>query len=274
MTSRLPFSSTATPKPRSPWGGGGDGKFRGSTRPPRRHQARLRWRASMAGRLWRDVRAASSQLFSPTPRLPLDQRGQQAAPLAGPSWRRRFLSAFDRREPAPRRRIHSPDRSTGSASAATRGPLGSATTSSSARAGRLAEPSGAARPPASVSRSTCIRLSTSRSAGILHRHPHGAAGADRRRHRDARRPWVRVRRRNPRREARRDLGYPTANLKLDTELSSLKHASMRCGSATTARLLPSSAIFGGGAGRRPTSTRHTAAEVFLFDFNGDLYALC
>ena len=73
------------------------------------------------------------------------------------------------------------------------------------------------------------------------------------------------RRGDPWRERGRDFGYPTANIRLDK--SGLRTASMRCGSAAGERLDGVASY-----GRRPTFDNGAPLlEVFLFDFNGDLY---
>jgi riboflavin kinase/FMN adenylyltransferase len=86
------------------------------------------------------------------------------------------------------------------------------------------------------------------------------------RHRHAGRALVRHRRGRPWRERGRDLGYPTANIRLDNILRA-QHGIYAVGRGGAER-------FDGVAsyGRRPTFDNGAPLlEVFLFDFKGDLY---
>ena len=109
----------------------------------------------------------------------------------------------------------------------------------------------------------------SRRAGVVERDPRGARG---RRHRPRQRPsrlsLVRAGRGPPWREARPDLGFPTANIRLP-EKPRCGTASTRCGRRSgRARSRDGVASFG----RRPTFDNGAPLlEVFLFDFAGDLY---
>src|SRR3569832_710048 len=65
----------------------------------------------------------------------------------------------------------------------------------------------------------------------------------------------------------RDLGFPTANVRLDASCG-LKHGIYAVRAAIDGRLVDGVASFG----RRPTfDNGATLLEVFLFDFSGDLY---
>ena len=102
------------------------------------------------------------------------------------------------------------------------------------------------------------------------RDPDGAGGGpDRRRHRDARRPLVRPGTVIHGEKRGRDLGYPTANIRLDKNCG-LKHGiyAVRVGRGDRSTRFDGVASFG----RRPTFDNGAPLlEVFLFDFKGDLY---
>jgi len=122
--------------------------------------------------------------------------------------------------------------------------------------------------PGSASRSTCSRMSTSRSGRLLLSHPHGARGGpDRGRHLDAGRPWFVTGEVIHGDKRGRDLGFPTANIRLDNHCG-LKHG------IYAVRVGRGELRYDGVAsfGRRPTFDNGAPLlEVFLFDFSGDLY---